>query len=54
LEKRYTDTMRKTLLAAACCAALAALALSPQTAYESKAITILYSGDTYGELESCG
>lgn len=46
--------MRSVLLAGLVCAALAALALTPRTAYEGKVLTILYSGDTYGELESCG
>ena len=46
--------MRHALLIAATCAAMIALALMPQTAYEGKVLTILYSGDTYGQLESCG
>ena len=28
--------------------------LPPTTEHESTVITLLYSGDTYGELESCG
>lgn len=46
--------MRNILRLAAACAALIALALTPRTAYQSRVLTILYSGDTYGQLESCG
>ncbi len=46
--------MRYTLWIAALAAAIGAAATTPRAAYESKALTILYSGDTYGELESCG
>jgi hypothetical protein len=42
------------LTIAAVCVAITALAVTPQTAYEGKVLTILYSGDTYGKLESCG
>jgi hypothetical protein len=46
--------MRSILPTVVVLIALVAIALTPRTAYEGKAITILFSGDTYGELESCG
>lgn len=36
------------------CAAVAGLLVVPQTAYEGRTISVIYTGDTNGELESCG
>ena len=46
--------MRYSLLLALAGIISAAAAGVPDAAGESAAITILYSGDTYGTLESCG
>jgi hypothetical protein len=35
-------------------AAAAAFGAARQSEAQGKTLTILYSGDTYGELESCG
>jgi dihydroxyacid dehydratase/phosphogluconate dehydratase len=40
--------------AAAAVAVVVALYVSPEAAYEGGTLTLIYTGDTYGELESCG
>ena len=40
--------------AAAVSAIVVGLLVAPEANYEGGTLTVIYTGDTYGELESCG
>lgn len=42
------------VVAAALAAIIVGILVAPETAYEGGTLTVIYTGDTYGELESCG
>ena len=42
------------VIAAAIIAIVVGIIVSPETEFSGATITLIYTGDTYGQLESCG
>jgi ABC-type proline/glycine betaine transport system permease subunit len=53
MNKKYSISLA-AVGAAAIAAVIVGILIAPEAAYEGGTLTVIYTGDTYGRLESCG